>query len=289
MNPYSCPNCRIDIRQSVAKSDIARVKSMTDDTNPSLRQVSPEPCALCACLIGQVCKSHGLTPDSPRVADLICTRVEHYRKAINAESGGLSSIPPRLLAANLDGIPEPIRNILDKMDFVKRLRREFGIPALGLGLSAKARSGKSSALAALAVYRCRSAAMHHAVRNTVGDDRTRIVWLDWPGVALKVNADRTCGEVEHLLEWAGKAQLLILDDIGLEGGVNWPNGDPKTSTLLLQSLIRLRHDHGAPTWWTTNGTAKEIIARYGDAVADRLMALAPLHKLDLPPHPGNEI
>lgn len=76
---------------------------------------------------------------------------------------------------------------------------------------------------------------------------------------------------------------MLVDDIGAESREYSSYG---TSTGLLEHVIEYRTRTGAPTYYTTNLSSSEIVARYGNRVADRICANAKAYQLTGTSHRG---
>ena len=108
--------------------------------------------------------------------------------------------------------------------------------------------GKSSLLAAMV-----------RARAELKGERNAFVTAWKLGVA---RAQHGLGEGEpELVQWALKAPVLALDDVGSESQL--PNS-------AVRDVVFERHAQGQPMWITTAMTRSDVVSRYGDGMARRI-------------------
>lgn len=133
-------------------------------------------------------------------------------------------------------------------------------------LSGSSGSGKSVAAAWCAIKYAE--ARRWWLGQPSGPLPNALVWLDAEEVT-RLNLLRD--EDESLVDRAGSADLLIVDDLGALGG--------KAGLLAMSQLLARRMDSGKPLVVTTNTSGAELSVALGRHVVDRLK-LAHVVKLD---------
>lgn len=146
----------------------------------------------------------------------------------------------------------------------------------GFGLSGLPGIGKTGALAAF-------------VRNRALESDGKIVWLSWPETVNWMRA-RSMGDGGHaavsdLVEDAGTADTLVLDDLGAERLRGSYVEDWAASQL--DRIVDARYRKVRPTWYTTSLDGPDIVARYGPRLYSRLCGENPL--IELPKLPDRRV
>ena len=97
------------------------------------------------------------------------------------------------------------------------------------------------------------------VGQATGENRIPLVWIPADNLArLSLLRD----EDEALIERAGAAEFLVVDELGAMGG--------KAGLLALAQLIARRVDSGKPLVITTNTSGEELATAFGRHVVDRM-------------------
>jgi DNA replication protein DnaC len=98
--------------------------------------------------------------------------------------------------------------------------------------------------------------------------RARVEAIAKPGVFIlatdlaTARARQSLGSESPEIAAARTAKLLVLDDLGT---------DMQTPTSAVSEIVFHRHAHQRPTWITTWLSEEQMIARYGDGFARRVM------------------
>lgn len=161
------------------------------------------------------------------------------------------------------GAPHHVLSVARKPDSrftLEGAKRWWNITRSGkptLLLSGDTGTGKSVAAAWCAIKYAE--ARHWWISKPTGDARVPLVWIPADNIArLSLLRD----EDEALLERAGAAELLVVDELGAMGG--------KAGLLALAQLLARRIDSGKPLVVTTNTSGEELSVALGRHVVDRL-------------------
>jgi len=212
---------------------------------------------------------------SERLASMVeqANRVREHLEEWVEKSMTASGLTPRERTATLERLAPSVRRIFDDPRLHVRDMLQGVTPSNGFGLIGPTGTGKTLALAAVVK---RMTGMRWVARcDTEGSAVTKrfIAWVRWPE---EVNRFRTLvssreGGLEQAQrvvdEWAAR-EVLVLDDLGAERLRGDYSEDWATS--LLDILVDRRHNEMLPTWWTSNLTRDEFIARYGTRLWSRL-------------------
>lgn len=199
----------------------------------------------------------------------------------------LLSIPPRTQKAKLDKIPQEIQRLVAFMKF----------PEFPFGLAGPGGCGKSCAFAWLIkrflvdeynrfgpkVFAYQKADKFQGIAVPVEHNRTNILWLNWPSVAIVMKhlaARREWDKPEaSLLSLIDRLRqqpentLLFIDDFGMEN----IKGEKSYVQEQLELLIDVAYGCEVKTFWTTNKTVEELADErvYGYRLMSRMAGLSP--------------
>ena len=184
-----------------------------------------------------------------------------------------AGLSPRETEAEWGRVPEWLRGRVDGLGGLT----DEAPPRRGFGFSGEAGRGKTYTLAAymrLAVLR-RWTALGPRLGMRAMDRWLR--WVRWPEHAnrMKVRStvDGGLAEVAGLEDDLGRAPALVLDDLGAERAREY---DADWTSSRLDQLVDRRYQMRLPTWYTTNLTAEELLARYGSRLYSRLVSDNPM-------------
>lgn len=169
----------------------------------------------------------------------------------------LETIPDRFRWATLDAA-ELERRVAGGR---KRIDEAVHAPQPNLVLSGKAGTGKTSLACA-------------ALRAWQRTRRRRVVFVAAHELA-NARMQHALGSGEAaLVERCGKADLLLIDDLGSE-----PSSPPRSEII---DVIQRRHNFNLPIWITTGLVTAELTARYGFGIARRILEQATVIRLERP-------
>lgn len=123
-------------------------------------------------------------------------------------------------------------------------------------------AGKTVSCAAL-IHRILDRARDHGATTTDFDFARRIRFVDASDLA-RARRESKLGEEPELLIEAGRASLLVIDEMGFEP---WHSERDRA----LFDVLNERYSHGGYTIVTTGRTAQEFKARYGAAMVRRIV------------------
>ena len=176
-------------------------------------------------------------------------------------------------------IPAPVRRILADPRVHTTELAGGGVPVHGFGLCGHAGVGKTFALASLFM-----SASHRRVERALQTDgfkafRPWFAWVRWPEQVNEmrvVAASREDGllAADQMLRRLAAAEAVVIDDLGAERLRG--SYDEDWSASQLDGLIDARYNNRRPTWYTTNLSPDDLLARYGTRLFSRLAGDNPM-------------
>lgn len=193
-----------------------------------------------------------------------------------------AGMSPRELTADPARVPPGLRALL--WDVPVRGARMFEagrIPESGFGLVGGAGSGKTFALAVLVKTLVREKLRADIqAKGAKGLAGSWLGWVSWPEAVneFRVVSTRDGGlqEVHAQVKAMAAQRVLVLDDLGAERLRG--NYEDDWAASQLELLVDTRYNEQFPTWWTSNLSQGELIARYGSRLTSRLMSENPAVK-----------
>lgn len=161
------------------------------------------------------------------------------RREVGDRSMKVANVPMRKWGADLDQIPGDPDYVRVVRGYLANLEANL-VKGDGLLLWGPPRSGKSS-LAACVV---REVAAH----------RCRAYWLMAPELV------DGWAEQDHRYDFMREAHLVVLDDLGTEGGTEYRKD-------LVRQALRFRLEHAGATIVTTNMSPPDLKKHYGEKLA----------------------
>jgi DNA replication protein DnaC len=189
----------------------------------------------------------------------------------------------RELTAVAERIPAPLRATLFNGDRVPAaIVREMELgqcPKTGFGLTGSVGLGKTFALAVIVRRMLEARWETWLPRDGMNALRRRwLVWCSWPEVVNKLRimsiADDGLAEAAKVIEALAAAEVLVIDDLGVERFRGSYEDDWAASQF--DVLVDARYNEMRPTWYTTNLERDEFQDRYGARVWSRLCGENPM-------------
>lgn len=215
--------------------------------------------------------------------DAILRDIVTWRNRLCIRAG----MSPRELTADDNRITDAVGRALNRLAMPAEVSAfSMGeVPARGYGLAGPAGVGKTFALASHVklhvVQRLRREVPIHGPKAM----EPWLAWVTWPErvaqMRTKSTAEGGLDLVDRWRKWWTEVPVLIVDDLGAERTKGSYVDDWATSILDL--VVDGRQRYSRPTWYTTNLTAQEIVARYGARFVSRLCADNPVGLVEAGP------
>lgn len=179
----------------------------------------------------------------------------------------------REVLAEWEKVPQALGRILTdpRLGVTSMLLGE--VPERGFGLVGDTGTGKTFALAAVVKRMAAALWLGEGMTRGMAVTEKWLAWVRWPEVVNGIRVEAATREdgmarAERMVNRFAEARVLVLDDLGAER----VRGDyaEDWATSMLDLLIDRRYNAMRPTWWTSNLTVEEFVARYGTRTWSRL-------------------